>query len=36
MKEKVFETKLKVKYIGKNKYYLHKQRGEGTLPDGSK
>jgi len=34
--EKVYKAKLKVKYVGKNKLFLHEQIGEGILPDGRK
>ena len=36
MTKKTFISKLKVNYAGKNQLRLHKQIGEGELPDGRK
>lgn len=37
LNEKIeFETKLKVEYIGKDKLFLHREIGKGTMPDGRK
>ena len=36
VEEKTFTAKLKVIYAGKNKLRLHKQIGEGKMPDGRK